>query len=131
MLPGDDPLKALGHAGAGAEWLRQRDLGELAPAVASHPVMALGRAASYEDWAQSAGLAGQIVTYADKRARQELITLDDRFGRWHERYPNSPDLDVADDRAHRLEREVCGLAGLRPEDVQRETWVGEALDAAA
>ena len=131
MLPDDDPLKALGHGAAGAEWLRQRDHAELAPVVASHPVMALGTAASYEDWATAAGLAGQIVTYADKRARQELISLDDRFARWHERYPDSPDLDVAHERARRLEREVCEMAGVRPEDVTRAAWVGEALGAAA
>jgi HD superfamily phosphodiesterase len=131
MLPDDDPLKALGHGAAGAEWLRQRDHAELAPAVASHPVMAMGTAASYESWADTAGLAGQIVTYADKRARQELITLDDRFARWHERYPDSPDLDTAHERARRLEREMCEMAGIRPEGVRPSPWVSEALSAPA
>jgi HD superfamily phosphodiesterase len=131
MLPKDDPLKALAHGAAGAEWLRQRDHAELAPAVASHPVMALGTAPSYEDWATAAGLAGQIVTYADKRARQELITLDDRFARWHERYPDSPDLDTAHERARRLELEMCELAGVRPEDVRLNAWVSQALSATA
>jgi len=131
MLPEDDLLKALGHGAAGAEWLRQRGHAELAPAVASHPVMALGTATSYEDWATAAGLAGQIVTYADKRARQDLITLDDRFARWHERYPDSPDLDTAHERARRLELEMCELAGVRPEDVRLNAWVSQALSATA
>ena len=131
MLPDDDPLRALGHGAAGAEWLSERGFAELAPAVASHPVMAMGTAATYEDWAAAAGLAGQVVTYADKRGRQQLITLEDRFARWHERYPDSPDLDVADERAHRLEREMCALAGIEPQQVEREPWVSEALRAAA
>ena len=131
MLPDDDPLKPLGHGAAGAEWLRQRDHAELAPAVASHPVMAMGTAASYESWADAAGLVGQIVTYSDKRARQDLITLDDRFARWHERYPNSPDLDTAHERARRLERDMCEMAGIQPDDVRPDPWVNEATSATA
>ena len=119
MLPEDDPLKALGHGAAGAEWLRQRGYPELAPAVAAHPVMELGYATTYHGWADRAGLAGRVVTYADKRARQDLITLDDRFARWHENYPDSPKLDEAHARAHVLEIEICGLAGITPDEVGR------------
>jgi len=57
MLPDDDPLRLLGHGPAGAEWLRQRGYEQLGPAVASHPVMALGTADSYEEWADRAGFA--------------------------------------------------------------------------
>jgi len=131
MLPDDDPLKPLGHGAAGAEWLRQRGYSELAPAVASHPVMELGTAATYEAWAQQAGLVGRVVTYADKRARQDIVTLTDRFARWHARYPDSPRLDEADARALLLEAEICGLAGIQPEDVQRQRWVTGAMRAAA
>ena len=131
MLADDDPLKALGHAAAGAEWLRQRGYPELAAAVAAHPVMEIGNATTYAAWTSGAGLAGRIVTYADKRARQGLITLDDRFAKWHARYPASPPLDVAHERALRLEREMCELAGVTPEEVRPEPWVDEAIDAAA
>jgi putative nucleotidyltransferase with HDIG domain len=131
MLPDDHRLKSLGHGAAGAEYLRELGHGELAAAVASHPVMAIGEAQSYEMWADAAGLAGRVVTYADKRARQDLLTLTDRFARWHERYPDSPALDIAEQRARDLEMEICGLAGVRPEDVQRRPWVDEARDAAA
>ena len=79
MLPADDPLKAMGHGAAGAEWLRQRGYDELAPAVAAHPVMELGYADSYDAWADRAGLIGRVVTYADKRARQDVLSLTDRF----------------------------------------------------
>lgn len=131
MLPDDDPLKALGHGAAGAEWLRQRGMPELAPAVACHPVMEIGTATSYHAWADRAGLAGRLVAYADKRARQDIVTLDDRFARWHEHYPDSPRLDEADARAHQLEVEICGLAGITPAEVTRERWVGRAIHAAA
>lgn len=131
MLPEDDALKPLGHGAAGAEWLRQRGYGELAPAVASHPVMEIGRAASYDEWAELAGFEGRIVTYADKRARQDVVSLEDRFARWHERYPDSPDLDQAEARTRMLELEICGLAAIQPSQVARIDWVGEALNAPA
>lgn len=131
MLPDDDPLKPLGHGAAGAEWLRRRGFAELAPAVAAHPVMELGEAESYEQWSERAGLIGRVVTYADKRARQDLVTLTDRFARWHERYPESPKLDEAELRAQRLEREMCELAGIEPNEVSRLEWVEEAMRAAA
>jgi len=131
MLPDDDPLKLLGHGAAGAEWLRQRGYAELAPAVACHPVMELGTATTYEAWAEQAGLVGRVVTYADKRARQDIVTLTDRFARWHARYPDSPRLDEAGARALLLEAEICGLAGMKPEDVQRQRWVTGAMRAAA
>jgi putative nucleotidyltransferase with HDIG domain len=131
MLVEDDPLKALGHGAAGAEWLRQRGYAELAPAVANHPVMEIGSAASYQAWADKAGMIGRVVTYADKRARQDVVTLTDRFARWHERYPDSPRLDEADARTQQLETEICGLAGIQPADVKRVRWVSGAMRAAA
>ena len=89
--------------------------------------MVIGHAPTYEDWAAGAGIAGRVVAYADKRARQDLVSLDERFAEWHQRYPDSPPLDLAHSRARRLERVVCALAGLRPSDVGRLAWVDEAL----
>ena len=131
MLPADDPLRALGHGAAGAEWLTSRGHAELAAAVASHPVMAIGNAESYEAWAEAAGEAGCVVAYADKRGRQRLVTLDQRFSRWHTQYPDSPALDAAHERARRLEREICAMAGIKPTDVSRERWVARVMRAAA
>lgn len=130
MLPADDPVKPLGHGLAGAQWLREHSLDELAAAVASHPVMEIGRATTYEAWADHAGLEGRVVAYADKRARQEVIGLDDRFARWHEQYPDSPNLDQAHERVRRLEAEICELADIKPEQVKRKAWVREALRVA-
>lgn len=92
--------------------------------------MEIGRASSYEEWADRAGLEGRVVAYADKRARQNLIGLDNRFARWHEHYPDSPDLDAAHERARRLETEIVELAGIKPEELKRESWVREAMRAA-
>jgi putative nucleotidyltransferase with HDIG domain len=130
MLATDDALRKLGHGPAGAEWLTRNGNGELAAAVANHPVMAIGRPHTYEDWAAAAGFEGRVVAYADKRARQDVITLDDRFARWHENYPDSPELALAHERARRLEREICTLAGIAPGDVTRLAWVTEAIRAA-
>lgn len=131
MLPKEDPLRKLGHGAAGAEWVRQQGHAELADAIALHPVMALAGAPSYDDWADRAGFEGRVVAYSDKRARQELISLDERFSEWHARYPESEPLRVAHDRARRLEKVICALAGLRPADVGREPWVAEAMRATA
>ena len=131
MLPADDPLRALGHGPAGAEWLRRHGCEELADAVAQHPVMMLGRAPTYDSWADAAGFEGRVVFYSDKRARQRLVTLDDRFADWYDRYPDSPELSVAHERARRLEKVVCSLAGVRPRDVDRQAWVEEAVRDAA
>ena len=62
---------------------------------------------------------------------KDVLSLTDRFARWHARYPDSPRLDEADARAKRLETEICGLAGVQPEDVQRQSWVSGAMRAAA
>jgi hypothetical protein len=131
MLPADHPLKPMGHAHAGAEWVRSRGYGELAYAIEAHPVMEIGNAPSYQAWSTRAGLFGKIITYADKRARQDVLSLDERFAKWQSDYPNSPKLDLALERARRLEAEMCELAGLRADDVQRLPWVTEAIRAAA
>jgi putative nucleotidyltransferase with HDIG domain len=131
MLPAEDPLKPLGHAHAGAEWLRRRGHAELAAAVELHPVMEIGHAPTYEAWAGRAGLEGRVVAYADKRAKLDVVSLDERFAEWHGRYPDSPPLFVAQKRAGRLEAELCELAGVGPSDVAREPWVAEAMRAAS
>jgi hypothetical protein len=59
-----------------------------------------------------------------------VLSLEDRFARWRERYPDSPDLDEAESRAHRLETEICDLAGVEPTDVRPQSWVDEATRAA-
>lgn len=131
MLRADDPLKPLGHAHAGAQWMRRNGHPELAEAVEQHPVMELGLADSYELWAERAGLEGRVVAYADKRARMDVVSLDERFAEWHERFPSSAPMNVARERADRLEAELCALALVGPDDVGRLPWVAEALRAAA
>jgi len=119
------------HAVRGSEWLREHGHGELAAAVRQHPVTVLGQAPSYEAWATEAGLAGKIVAYADKRARQGLVSLDERFADWYARHGKSELLDTALERARRLEDELCSAAGIAPADVGRRPWVAEALRRAA
>jgi putative nucleotidyltransferase with HDIG domain len=130
-LPTGDAFRALGHGAGGGAWLRDHDRGELAEAVASHPVWVLGNAESYEAWVTATSLEARLVAYADKRALQDLVSLDARFERWQRRYPDSPLEPVAYERAQRLERELCDLAGVTPEEVVRLPWVDEALRQAA
>lgn len=130
-LPGGDPYRALGHGAGGAKWLRDHDLAELADAVAAHPVYLLGNAESYDAWAATTSLEARLVAYSDKRAIQDLVSLRDRFERWHRRYPDSTMLPIAHKRARRLEREICTAAGISRDEVERLPWVDEALRQAA
>ena len=124
-------MRALGHGTGGAEWLRAHGHGELSEAVQSHPVYVLGGAESYEAWAAVIRLEAQIVAYADKRAIQDLVSLDERFERWYRRYPDSAMLPIGHERARRLERDLCALAGLAPQEISRLPWVDEAMRAVA
>jgi putative nucleotidyltransferase with HDIG domain len=124
-LPGD-------HGRAGARWLRRRGFGELAPAVAAHPVRRLADDHWYDDWSKRATLEERIVSYADKRAGQRLESLAARFAGWAERYPEyRSSLSRARKRADGLEREVCRAAGVRPDGVRRLRWVGHAIGNAS
>ncbi len=133
--PGDgsatDNTRLPDHALRGALWLRDHGHSELAAAVAAHPVTTLGTAPDYDAWAASAGLPGRLVSYADKRARQDLVTLDERFADWYARHGQSVLLDTALERARRLEAELCAAARIAPADVQRSPWVAGALRRAA
>jgi hypothetical protein len=130
-LPASDPLRTLGHGHAGARWLVEHGYAELAPVVESHPA---GRLTDqpYEDWVRSTTLEQRIVAYADKRAQQRIVTLDQRFGRWVGRHPGmAAELAVSRERAGLLEVEMCALAGVTPYDIARRPWATAALRAAA
>lgn len=120
------------HGEAGALWLAEHGHGELFEAVSLHPVTRLladrGAAALAR-----ASLEARIVAYADKRARQRVVSMADRFERWTRRHQGGWSPEVAAriwHRAQALEIEVCGLAGCPPEDVARLAWTGPALAAA-
>lgn len=129
-LPKGHPLLQLGHGAAGAAWLSERGHAELAPAVAHHPAKLLSDEAAYPDWAARASLEERVVAYADKRATQDIVTLDERFRGWAERHPERAEsIRMARGRAQLLEREVCAAAGLAPTEVQRVPWVRDAMQA--
>lgn len=126
-FPDDEPLRALGHGHAGARWLETHGWAELAPAVASHPVGRLTEQ-PYPAWVAATTLEQRVVAYADKRSQQRVVTIDERFARWHRRHPEAADvLAVARARAAELEAEVCGLAGVRPDQVARLPWAEDAV----
>ena len=129
-LPSNDPLRGLGHADAGAAWLRERGHDELARAVAGHPVMRLTEDERYEFWIRDALVEERVVAYADKRSRQDLVTLDDRFAYWLERHGDNEQMRVARERAEKLEAEVCSAAGIAPDQVERARWAEAELERA-
>jgi putative nucleotidyltransferase with HDIG domain len=133
LAPGD-PLRRLGHGHGSARWLEQRGFPELGLAVEHHPVTRLRDGDWFESWLEASRPEDRIVAYADKRAQQRLVTLDERFGWWRRRHPVRWSDDIVADvrrRADRLETMVCEAADVRPEDVRRLRWTGPALRAAA
>lgn len=130
-LPDGHQVKGLGHGDAGAEWLRQKEHGELAGAVASHPVTRLTEDERYELWQSDTTVEARVVAYADKRARQDLVSLEERFDYWVQRHGASEAMALARERAEKLEAEVCAAAGIAPEDVDRERWAEAELSRAS
>ena len=130
-LPADHALKWLGHGAAGASLARENGFHEIAAAIANHPVTRLSDDDHYAGWSRGATVEERVVSYADKRATQDLVSLDERFAYWVGRHGDSPELATARARAEELERDVCAAAGVAPPDVRRAGWAATALAAAA
>jgi hypothetical protein len=117
----------LGHGAAGAAWLSEAGHPELAKALVAHPVSRLGEPGAAE-WVSDAGIEERIVTYADKRATQRVVSLEQRFERWHRKHPEYTEgLDRALAMACRLEAELCETVGIEPTAVERLRWVDDAI----
>jgi hypothetical protein len=136
------------HGEGSATWLAAHGMPELGPLVRDHPVSRYADEADTERLA-AAPIEARIIAYADKRAGQQIEPMDARFASWRRRYPSGPGEPVLapgdrpprgpgwDDelaarveaRARALEREICGLAGVAPEDVRRLRWARRALRA--
>ena len=132
-LPAAGKPGHLRHGDGSAVWLEERGLGELAPLVRDHPVTRLADDAEAQAIADAV-LGARIVAYADKRAGQELESMDERFRSWDRRYPGGWDATVGATvvaRALALERDVCAAAGVEPEQVRRLRWSRRALQEAA
>jgi len=129
-LPADHALKSLGHGEAGAEWLREQGHDELAGAVANHPVMRLADNEHYFLWIRDATVEERVVAYADKRATQDVVSLDERFHRWVKRHGDTAEIRLARERAQALETDICAAAGINPDDVQRTPWAAFELGIA-
>jgi hypothetical protein len=140
----------LRHGEGSAAWLEANGLAELAPLVRDHPVTHLADDVLAARLA-AAPVEARLVAYADKRAGQQLESMDQRFASWARRYPSGPGAHLrprtgggptgtswGDEtaalvaaRAGELERDVCALARATPEDVGRLRWSRRALREAA
>jgi putative nucleotidyltransferase with HDIG domain len=142
-LPAVAPQVAgLRHAEGSAQWLAEHGYPELGPLVAGHPVTRLADGRWFEDWLASASPEALIVSYADKRAGQKLEPMAERFDSWQRRYPpeerarrtrgswSAETVAAVRARAELLERRVCELVSIAPEDVHRLAWTSRALRAA-
>jgi putative nucleotidyltransferase with HDIG domain len=140
-LPRRHRLRNLPHGEGSAAWLREHEHEEVAPIVANHPVTCLADARfGGGRWAGFDSIEAAIVSYADKRARQRLVPMDERFAIWRRKYAVAPSgsdtawsedrLAEIRDRADRLEAAICGAAGIEPESIRRLRWTARALGAA-
>ena len=129
------------HGEGSAAWLREHGHVELAPVVANHPVTCLADAGFGNGrWAGFESLEAAVVAYADKRARQRLLPMDERFAIWRRKYRVAPagsgkawsEERLAEIRARAdwLETVVCRLAGVDPAQVERLRWTARALVSA-
>jgi putative nucleotidyltransferase with HDIG domain len=116
--------RSLGHGWAGAAWLTGRGYSELAAPVASHPATRLTDEAAFTRWLADATWSEKVVAYADKRATQDLVSIDERFATWQTRHPERADqIARGCALAATLEQQVCAAADLTPTDVERLAWV--------
>jgi hypothetical protein len=157
LLHDVDKLRSVGrgagvrHGEGSAAFLEANGLPALAALVRDHPVT---RLAGDEDRARlmAAPIEARIVAYADKRAGQRLLSMEQRFGSWRRRYPVTPAEALAGEgearppkraawtdeevalihaRARELELEICGAAGVEPLEVHRLHWSRRTLREAA
>ena len=132
-LPKDDPLRALGHGHGSARWVEEHGHEELGPSVENHTITRTLDGGWFDAWLLESRPEDRIVAYADRRARQRLVSLDDRFAAWrrrHSGWDGGVEAEVRQ-RAGRLEAVVCEAAGIRPEAVRRLRWTAAAFRAAA
>ena len=134
-------LDGLRHGDATASWLSAHGYEELGPVIAGHPVTRLADASWFEDWLAGASPEALIVAYSDKRAGQKLESMAERFGSWKRRYPPEEQarrtrgswsvetVAAVWERAERLERRVCEIAGCSPQEVRRLRWTDAAIRA--
>jgi len=132
VLPSSDAARTLPHGEGSAAWLTRHDAAELGEAIVGHPITRLA-GADGERWLAEASVEARIVSYADKRAGRRLGPMSARFARWGRRHPRgwSAARGTARERAERLEREICDLAGVEASEVRRLRWVGAAIARAA
>jgi len=129
-LPPDHPLRELGHGAAGAAWLSEHGHAELARTLIAHPVTRFTDPDA-ETWIREAPIEERIVTYADKRATQRVVSLEQRFDRWRRKHPEYRErLARAYEVAQRLEDTLCTAIGIEATDVERLRWVEDAMSRA-
>jgi putative nucleotidyltransferase with HDIG domain len=117
------------HGLTGAAMLETMAFGELAPAVAGHPVSAL-----LDDRRFPRGWPSVVVSVADKHVAQTFLTIDERLDDMSERYPQYRDeINAARRAAHALEQELADAIGVPVADLVkllRLAWQAAAPERA-
>jgi hypothetical protein len=135
-------VEGIRHGEASAAWLAAHGHPELGPVIAGHPVTRLADTGWYASWLAAATPEAMIVSYSDKRCGQRLEPMAERFASWSRRYPpeerktgagegwTRQTIELVRERSAEIERRVCGLAGVAPDEVRRLRWTGAAMTTA-
>lgn len=103
------------HPDAAVRILREHGMDEVADLVRTHPLHAIcDQYIAPRTWEQ------KLLYLSDKMAKQEIITVDERFALWRaERLPPAAvrQLDAAYPRVKELEASVCSLLNVEPDAV--------------
>lgn len=103
------------HPDTGVRVLYRDNFGEVADLVKTHPLHAiLDQTIAPKTWEE------KILYLSDKMVKHTIITVDERFKLWKsEVLPVSAvrELNVAYPKVKALEREICSLLSVRPEDI--------------
>ncbi len=94
----------VGHGDLGYRILQDEGYPETASVVRKHPVVKILK--GIDDWT----IEDKIVYYSDKRAREDILSLDERFAGLIESYGDTPakveELEKCKSKARELEREL-------------------------
>jgi putative nucleotidyltransferase with HDIG domain len=98
------------HGKMAAEMLEEKGISrEIQKIIINHPP-----GGNFENWET------KVVNYADKRVtHDQIVSLKERFEYARKTYPEYHDINL-EKRYYELEKEIFGIIGMKPDDLEEE-----------